>query len=867
MAIEPSYIYYNKRITESLLGNPVNLSANLSREAILFHQLNEKAVNLKSALGLLENTVNFQKQPEPIYKNSETFSLANDLRESLSQASKYGQHTDNSLGMKDVSTVIFSQGTGKDLAYVDTDIIDKPNKISAAVFIKGLEKAFQFWTLDPNKGGVAPTGSKERLIVEKYQHDLKTLELGWTSIGNNTTGTSEADSRWYESLYKIPGDFVASVESLQKGIHEAITEIINLEDKKPTAEEIESLQTRLTTLGAPGEINEELVALIGRKVTVELLKPIKEQMIDFGKQEYPNVNKISVFWQDLMGVYQDMLAATYPGVEKISEQISENVEYIDKSRECIEKITNFVTSLKDFLTVAWTQPGSEDSFYGNARYGSLVDNYMLMGGLLRLLSDGLTDDKNSNWPKEIQTALKEFFNSVGTESKFFIARQNNTKIAWSKFMGALFAYQACVRGASLPNSYHSEEIKNESTYWQNHDDNKFAEVISEELKRLKQAYDSTIGNNANSNAFVSYACFGVRIFTSSNSSRIDRVNPRFLQQLMDLVKNDTTINWGGFQDVKDAGDQAIQKINEAIKKKEEENKTLLEKKNKLDPSQMNYALSMSKYQKAFIDTSPLQTSYVSLLLDKYFPEQNHILKLIGGQMVFSNRAARELNKIVQDITMFQASDVYYSLSLYLRQMNLRAIDNAKGKAEAVKNKELERTQADLTRCMYLDQKIDKIIEEVKQIKKEEDPDPVKRKEFLYKLYQYKNQVASLRQNLCNLKVFLQGMTFENPSAPDSTDKAFQVSIYGEPSETWLRQLAILESFVVEGGNKGEVPGGEQQFLKSVEAEEQNYTTFNQNQQLALQMETSAIQQEWTIVTTGLGLLNQIFSKIIRRIKS
>ncbi|WP_348660446.1 CT620/CT621 family type III secretion system effector [Chlamydiifrater volucris] len=866
MAIEPSYIYYNKRITESLLGNPVNLSANLSREAILFHQLNEKAVNLKSALGLLENTVNFQKQPEPTYKISETFSLTNDLRESLSRASKYGQHTDNSLGMKDVSTVIFSQGIGKDLAYGETEIIEKPNKISAAVFIKGLEKAFQFWTLDPNKGGIAPTGSKERLIVEKYQQDLKTLELEWTSIGNDAE-TSEADSKWYESLYKIPGDFVAAVESLQRGIYGAITEITNLEDKKPTAEEIESLQTRLTTLGAPGEVNEELVALIGRKVTVELLKPIKEQMIDFGKQEYPNVNKISVFWQDLMGVYQDMLAATYPGVEKISEQISENVEYIDKSRECIEKITNFVTSLKDFLTVAWTQPGSEDSFYGNARYGSLVNNYMLMGGLLRLLSDGMTKDKSDSWPAESYVALKTFLDAVGINSNFFIARQNNTNIAWSKFMGALFAYQACVRGAALVNSMHGNELSSEVSYWQSHDDNSFAAAITEEVQKAKKAYESMTGQNASSSEFIGLSYFGVRIFDKDSSARGDRINPRFLQQLMDLVKNDTTINWGGFQTIKDAGDKAIADIEAKIKEKETANATLLEKKNKLDPLQMNYASTMLKYQKVFIDTSPLQTSYVSLLLDKYFPEQNHILKLIGGQMVFSNRAAKELNKIVQDITMFQASDVYYSLSLYLRQMNLRAISNAKGKAEAVKDKELERAQADLTRCDRLRDKIGTIITEMGALKGDEDPDPVKRKEFLYKLYQYKNQVESLRQNLCNLKVFLKGMTFENLSEPDSTDKAFQVSIYGEPSETWLRQLAILESFVVEGGNKGEVPGGEQQFLKSVEAEEQNYTTFNQNQQLALQMETSAIQQEWTIVTTGLGLLNQIFSKIIRRIKS
>ncbi|WP_213358289.1 CT620/CT621 family type III secretion system effector [Chlamydiifrater phoenicopteri] len=866
MAIEPNYIYYNKRITESLLGNPVNLSANLSREAILFHQLNEKAVSLKSALGLLENTISFYKKPDPIYQVTESFSLTNDLRESLLQADQSVYVKDSQSSGSSLSHVTaFQNINSRELSYKDKNIVEEPNKVSAAVFINGLEKAFDFWTSDPAKGGIAPSGQKERTIVTKYQQKLKTLELEWASINENGENT-----QWYKDLYAIPGDFIKEIEALQKSIHEIITEIMSLEGKKPTVEEIETLQEKVGAFETiPASVNEDLVKLIGKKVTVELLKPINEQMIAFGKKEYPNVNKISVFWQDLMGVYQEMLAATYPGVEDLTEKISDNVECIDKSRDCIGKINNFVTLLKDFLTVAWTQPGKEDSFYGNARYGSLVNNYMLMGDVLKLLSDGITNDENSKWPDEVQKVLKEFLNAAGSsDGKFSIARtKENANISWSKFMGALFAYYACVRGTASTNSKHSNELDAEVKYWKNHNENQFAKFVLQGVEEANNAYLSMVGQNNNSGKFMSLSYFGVRVFDETTTAEGDKINPRFLQQLMDLVKNDTTINWGGFQAIKDAGDKAVAEIEAEIKKKEAENVNFLKQKDQLVPSAMNYAESMLEYQKAFISTSPLQTSYVSLLLDKYFPEQNHVLKLIGGQMVFSNRAAKDLNKIIQDITMFQASDVYYSLSLYLRQMNLQVVDNAKGKAEAVRDKEFERTQADLTRCYYIDKKIGEIIEEVKKISGEDDPDPVKRKEFLYKLYQYKNQVASLRQNLCNLKVFLQGMTFEDVPEPGATDKAFKVSIYGEPSETWLRQLATLESFVVEGGNKGEVPGGEQQFLKSVEAEEQNYTTFNQNQQLALQMETSAIQQEWTIVTTGLSLLNQIFSKIIRRIKS
>ena len=102
--------------------------------------------------------------------------------------------------------------------------------------------------------------------------------------------------------------------------------------------------------------------------------------------------------------------------------------------------------------------------------------------------------------------------------------------------------------------------------------------------------------------------------------------------------------------------------------------------------------------------------------------------------------------------------------------------------------------------------------------------------------------------------------------PDEVDEAFTAKIGTKEFDTWIQQLTTFESAVIEGGRNGVMPGGEQQVLQSLESKQQDYTSFNQNQQLALQMESAAIQQEWTMVAAALALMNQIFAKLIRRFK-
>ncbi|EPP36925.1 effector from type III secretion system family protein, partial [Chlamydia psittaci 84-8471/1] len=51
----------------------------------------------------------------------------------------------------------------------------------------------------------------------------------------------------------------------------------------------------------------------------------------------------------------------------------------------------------------------------------------------------------------------------------------------------------------------------------------------------------------------------------------------------------------------------------------------------------------------------------------------------------------------------------------------------------------------------------------------------------------------------------------------------------------------------------------------IQSDQQNYTTQGQTQQLNLQNQMTNVQQEWTLVSTSMQVLNQILSKLVGEI--
>ncbi|WP_375793857.1 CT620/CT621 family type III secretion system effector [Chlamydia sp. 12-01] len=564
-------------------------------------------------------------------------------------------------------------------------------------------------------------------------------------------------------------------------------------------------------------------------------------------KDAPPKSKVINFWQNMMVIYNAMISLSYPVSEQLNIQLAECSLNIDEANKVIELIRQFSSSLKDLLNPVWDISSTATNLNGsgyNAMQGGMTRTYIVLGGVYRMLMDKYSSRATDTMPVEVKAGVTTFIDAMGS-------LKMGTKATLPSFLSLLYSYLVCagqygIQSNTQQNTY-KEVLGVELKYWDERGDSNF-NVADVPLKTFA------------ANPADTYE--GIKLFYNGSTTNL---NPEFFQQCVELMtKNPTSVmSRSDYQKVIDGMNKGIKQIQAQIDEWTKESAKLMGQKDSMDPTKLNYFESMKEGKKTFVDTSPIQMVYSSLLLDKYLPNQQHVLETLGVQMTFSNKAAKYMNQIITQVTNFQTADVYYSLAIYLRQMNLQALTDALGKAQSVLDKEKVRCRSDVERCRRVKTELTKILE---SIKNDAELTSSQKRELRQTISGYEFQFDALLRNLGNLYIFLNNMQVTAVEKPEEVDEAFDIKVNGKKSDSWPRFLSAFESFVIEGGENGVVPGGEQQILQSLEATQQNFTTFNQNQQLALQLESSAIQQEWTMVSAALALMNQIFAKLTRRFK-
>lgn len=563
-------------------------------------------------------------------------------------------------------------------------------------------------------------------------------------------------------------------------------------------------------------------------------------------KEAPPKSKVIHFWQNMMVVYNAMVSLAYPVSEELNVKLAICSLNIDEANQVIELMRQFSSSLKDLLNPVWDISSEASGLSGsgyNAMQGGMTRSYLVLGGVYRMLMEKYANSVTNPMPQGVKSGLDTFVQSMKN-------LKINDSVKLVNFLSLQYSYLACaaqygVKSSSQTSDYQSA-LTQELNYWKERNASGF-DVGGDPMPSFI------------SNPITAYQ--GIKLFNNDSTTNL---NPEFFQKSIELMTKSTAVmTRSDYQHVVDAMNSGIKQIQSQIDAWTKESAELMAKKASMDPTQLNYFTSMSEGKDIFVKTSPIQMVYSSLLLDKYLPNQQQILETLGVQMTFSNKAAKYMNQIIHHITNFQTADVYYSLAIYLRQMNLQALTDAKGKAESVLSKEKIRCQSDISRCQRAKNELSQILE---SITGDRELTASQAQELRQTISGYQFQFDALIRNLGNLSIFLNNMQFKDVDSPNDVDEAFKILVNGKESEDWPRFLASFESFVIEGGENGVVPGGEQQILQSLEATQLNFTTFNQNQQLALQLESSAIQQEWTMVSAALALMNQIFAKLTRRLK-
>lgn len=743
---------------------------------------------------------------------------------------------------------------------------------AAAVYMP--QAVFFFQQLDEkSKGLKRALGLLEEVDLEKF---IPSLEKSPTLITTGTTSKISADG--IEIVGELSSETIladpnkAAAQVFGEGLADSFDDWLRLSEnggiQDPTAIEEEIVtkyQTELNTLRnklkQQSLTDDEYTKLYA--IPQNFVKEIESLKNENNVRLIPK-SKVTNFWQNIMLTYNSVTSLSEPVADAMNTTMAEYSLYIERATEAAKLIREITNTIKDIFNPVW-DVREQTRIFGlkgaeyNALEGNMIQSLLSFAGLFRQLMSrtATVDEIGALYPKNdknedvIHTAIDDYVNSLAD-------LKANEQVKLNGLLSLVYAYYASTLGFAKKDVFNNAQasftdytnfLNQEIQYWTPRETSSF-NISNQALQTFKNKPSADYN--------------GVYLF-DNKGLETNLFNPTFFFDVVSLMTADPTktMSRQDYNKVITASESSIQKINQAITAWELAIAECGTKKAKLEPSSLNYFNAMVEAKKTFVETSPIQMVYSSLMLDKYLPNQQYILETLGSQMTFSNKAARYLNDIIAHAVSFQTANVYYSLGMYLRQMNQQEFPEVISRANDTVKKEIDRSRADLFHCKKA---IEKIKELVTSVNADTELTSSQRAELLETLASYAFEFENLYHNLSNVYVMVSKVQISGVSKPDEVDEAFTAKIGSKEFDTWIQQLTTFESAVIEGGRNGVMPGGEQQVLQSLESKQQDYTSFNQNQQLALQMESAAIQQEWTMVAAALALMNQIFAKLIRRFK-
>lgn len=268
------------------------------------------------------------------------------------------------------------------------------------------------------------------------------------------------------------------------------------------------------------------------------------------------------------------------------------------------------------------------------------------------------------------------------------------------------------------------------------------------------------------------------------------------------------------------------------------------------------------------DGSPsLPNQFANAILNHYMPGQQAYLEQLAMMLFLDNMGAQFGNQLLSTMSDFSGAGVNYNFSNSLHKQG-NDFSGSVTQAQNQLNNEKTQVNNDLNNANNAYNQAGNDIAKI-QDKINGPPKP-----SASQLKVLEAQKASLEQLQGNLKVAigqlkqlqsaLNNITIGNPvDPPKDPTKSFHVygANGGDPPAGWQSAINNGERLVINGDPTIKPPapqGGLVRIAADVTTFQQTYSDQSQNQQMILQMRMTEIQQEWTVVSTALQLLNQMY---------
>ncbi|WP_213319136.1 CT620/CT621 family type III secretion system effector [Chlamydiifrater volucris] len=282
----------------------------------------------------------------------------------------------------------------------------------------------------------------------------------------------------------------------------------------------------------------------------------------------------------------------------------------------------------------------------------------------------------------------------------------------------------------------------------------------------------------------------------------------------------------------------------------------------LSPDQAEFAEQRCKAVETTIESygTNLGAAFWSMVTNSQLPRQKLLLDPLVKEINFNNTASNALNSLLQLTSDFSTSAVYYNFSSYLIQSKEGENLFAGNYYETViaRATERENISRDIAKCKQALKLAKEILEKIKNFPGVTE---AQREEMISTTSQYLFMLSTTITQLIFLDTLLTSLNIEpQPQKEDpkkQRDDLFKITA----SKDWMPTLSSLEGFVTNGYNDVDVAGGLGPIFTQIQADQQDYTTQSQTQQLNLQNQMTGIQQEWTVVSSALQVWNSIITTL------
>ncbi|WP_375793750.1 CT620/CT621 family type III secretion system effector [Chlamydia sp. 12-01] len=308
------------------------------------------------------------------------------------------------------------------------------------------------------------------------------------------------------------------------------------------------------------------------------------------------------------------------------------------------------------------------------------------------------------------------------------------------------------------------------------------------------------------------------------------------------------------QNFKTAADAHIKQLQQQI--------TDLEKKYKdFNPANASFTADRKKAVESWLNSESLGSAFIYLILNSQLPKQSAFLNPLIEEINFNNLAANAINDLLKITNHFSTTSVYYNLSSYL-------IESKEGKdlfcgdyfeTCLALSKEKEYIARDTDRCRRAQTLVGVLLDKINKLP---NISSSQKSEMLNATSNYKYSLTITFNQLNLLNALLSNLNIQEQKNGDQY-KSTVFKITGP--KDWIPTLASLEGFISNGFPNITPTGGLGPLFTQIQADQQDYTTQGQTQQLNLQNQMTNVQQEWTLVSTSMQVLNQILSKLVGEI--